>query len=237
MRERGQRVDTFGSLIDSLAADRTVVAPNFSGSGGTPDDGSPLALGALAEQVAGAASDAGLERFDLVGYSLGAAVAAKLAAARPHAVRSLLLLAGWVRSDVRTRFQFDLWQRLFEADKELFVRFAVHTGFGPAFFSNVDDATVEQTVEAFERIIARGTARQAELDAHVDLRADLRGIKVPTEVVGFTHDRMVPASDAHALAEGIEGAQYRQIDAGHLFPWEQPDGFAELITEFAARHP
>jgi 3-oxoadipate enol-lactonase len=231
----GDAATTFGPLVDSLSAHRQVVIPNLPGSGASRDDGDPLTLDALAAQVRAAARDAGLERYDMVGYSLGAAVAARVAASRPQAVGELLLIAGWVKSDLRTRFQFDLWRRLFETDSELFVRFAVHTGFGPALFDNVDEETLEQTVQGFKQIIAPGTARQAELDGRVDLSGDLAAVTAPTEVIGFTHDRMVPSAEARALAAAIAGARYTEIDAGHLFPWEQPDRFGELLTAFAKR--
>src|SRR5207248_11327193 len=60
----------------------------------------------------------GIERYHLSGYSLGAAAAAALAAEHGDRVRSLALVCGWARSGPRERLQFDVWQRLFAADRD-----------------------------------------------------------------------------------------------------------------------
>jgi pimeloyl-ACP methyl ester carboxylesterase len=59
------------------------------------DDGSTLCLQKLARQVREVAGTAGVHRFDLVGHSLGAAIAIELAATSPDLVRSLIVVAGF----------------------------------------------------------------------------------------------------------------------------------------------
>ncbi|MFX6819264.1 alpha/beta fold hydrolase, partial [Acinetobacter baumannii] len=88
-----------------------VIRPNYAGSGATRDDGGPLSVAGLAGQVLAAADAAGADRFDLLGFSLGAAVAAYLAGEQPGRVRKLILLAGFVSSaDTRLTTQFELWR-------------------------------------------------------------------------------------------------------------------------------
>src|SRR4051794_13458023 len=81
-------------LIDGLTGTRSrAIIPNFAGSGATVDHGGDLELSELVAQVDGAARHAGSEVYDIVGFSLGAVVAAQLAADRPERVRRMVLIA------------------------------------------------------------------------------------------------------------------------------------------------
>src|SRR5207248_9129818 len=86
----------------------------------------------------------GIERYHLSGYSLGAAAAAALAAEHGDRVRSLALVCGWARSGPRERLQFDVWQRLFAADRDLFTRYLFSVGMSPAVLEAAGEG-----VEAF----------------------------------------------------------------------------------------
>ncbi len=73
----------------------------------------------LARQVAAVAEAVGAPHVDLVGHSLGAAIATVLAAERPELVRTLTLVAGFLTADEpRLKLTFELWRRLIAADRE-----------------------------------------------------------------------------------------------------------------------
>jgi 3-oxoadipate enol-lactonase len=93
----------WGSVIPQLAAHRTVVTLDYSGTGETTGDGSALSLPTPARQVAAVAQAAGFERFDPVGHSLGAAVAVSLASERIRAVAHLHARARWTTGLRRRR--------------------------------------------------------------------------------------------------------------------------------------
>src|SRR5439155_11242532 len=65
----------------ALAARFRVVLPEYAGSGETPDPGRPLEVDDLVDQVAAVTDHLGLDRYHLGGWSLGAVVAAAVAAA------------------------------------------------------------------------------------------------------------------------------------------------------------
>jgi pimeloyl-ACP methyl ester carboxylesterase len=71
----GNSETSWGQLVGRLSESRIVVRPDYSRSGDTVDDGRQLTVAMLAAQVVAAAKRAGATPFDLVGYSLGAAVA------------------------------------------------------------------------------------------------------------------------------------------------------------------
>jgi pimeloyl-ACP methyl ester carboxylesterase len=231
----GDATTTWGPVVEALSDRFTLVAPNLPGSGTTPPMADPADLQAVAGQVVACARDAGLERFALAGYSLGAAVAAQLAADQPELVDSLLLVAGWVRTDPPMEFMLDLWRRLFAADRELFVRFVLHTGMSPEFFRRLNGFQLEGAVERFVSLLPDGVDCHLALDATVDLTAALPKIDAPTRVVGLTDDRIVPIHHARALAAGIDGADVAALPGGHLFPWEHPEAFLYEFERFAER--
>ena len=110
----------WGHLVDYFSGDHTVIRPNFAGSDETTDDGGDLTIEALAEQVAAAAEAATDGRVDLVGFSLGAVVAAAVAALRPDLVRRLVLVAGWIGpNDEYLRNLMTVWRRIAD-DTETF---------------------------------------------------------------------------------------------------------------------
>jgi 3-oxoadipate enol-lactonase len=230
----GDSESNWGHLVEHLAPHWTVVRPDYSGSGDTQDNGEPLTPTMLAAQVVAAAQAAGAVPFDLAGFSLGAAIAAFIAAEYPTLVRSLVLLAGFASSeDSRHKMQFELWHDLIHTDRRSMARFLLLTGFSPDFLSAMSDAAVTESIEStVSNNNWEGMARQVELDLTIDVRDQARRIAKPVLVIGCTHDHMVPAAHARQLAALIPGAKYTEMETGHLAPVEQPAKFVAILSEF-----
>lgn len=217
----------FGHLVDAFSGSHTVVLPDYAGSGETVDDGGPLTVGALAGQIAAAAEDAVDGRVDLVGFSLGAVVAAAVAATRPDLVRRLVLIAGWPdRDDARHQLAIDLWLRLERTDHDLFTRFLQLACFSAPFLSGLGEEGLAGLLAGAPPILP-GMRRHMELDLVADVTALLPRIAAPTLVVGLTRDFVVPVERARQLHEAIAGSRFAEIDSGHVVVFERP---AELVT-------
>jgi 3-oxoadipate enol-lactonase len=232
----GNSETNWSQVVGHLTEHRTVVRPDYSGSGETIDNGRPLTVAALAAQVVAAAEQAGAAPFDLVGFSLGAAVATYIAVEYPDFVRSVVLLAGFLSStDARQTMQFELWRDLIHTDRRAMAGFILITGFSPNFLSRLGHAGIS---EAVSEIIANnnweGMARQVELDLTIDVRDQAQHIAKPTLVIGCLHDHMVPSAHARELATLISGARYAEMTTCHLAPLEAPDEFARLVLDFLA---
>ena len=206
------------------------MAPDYSGSGGTVDHGGPLLLADLAAEIVAAADDAGLDRFHLVGHSLGSAIATQVAGTHPDRVLSLALHAGWVRTTPRMAAEFRYWKELLAADVSLFARMLPLMAFGPRYWS--DASGNEALVRDLASAITPGALRQIDVDAAVDLRPVLESVAAPTLVLASTHDRVIEPAQQQALLDGIAGARYAEIDAGHGAPAEDPAGFITRIAGF-----
>jgi pimeloyl-ACP methyl ester carboxylesterase len=221
--------------VTEAVTDRfTVVTPDYSGSGGTTDHGGPLTLADLADEVLAAAQHAGLDRFHLVGHSLGAVVATQLAATHPERVRSLGLHAGWAWTDTRMAAEFRYWLTLLRAETRptLFARMLPQIAFGPGYWARTTVEANEELVDQLVELIAPGTARHVEVDLAVDVRPLLGRVTAPTLVLASAHDQVVPAAQQQALLAAIPDARYAEIDAGHGAPAEDPAGFAAKLASF-----
>jgi 3-oxoadipate enol-lactonase len=215
-----------------LAERFTVICPEYSGSGQTVDPtDKPLEVADLAEQCLAAAADAGAERFHVAGWSLGAVVAVEMAARAPDRVRSLVPVNGWVKTDNRMRWTFDLWQRMIETSPDLFARYAFADGLTLASFQAFGTEGVEALVADTAAAFAPGSIRQMELDKWVDITDRLALVQAPTLVIGGIEDRWVDIIHSREMAEGIKGARLVELQCGHLVPTEQADELTRLLSE------
>jgi pimeloyl-ACP methyl ester carboxylesterase len=94
-----QSIDTIGPLLPGLAATRRVIAVELQGHGRTADVDRPLSYARMADDTAAALRHIDIERLDVLGYSLGGAVALELAIRHPHLVRKLVVASTCFSTD------------------------------------------------------------------------------------------------------------------------------------------
>ncbi|MFE6865530.1 alpha/beta fold hydrolase [Kitasatospora sp. NPDC057692] len=227
--------DNWGPLLDDLAAHRTVVAPDYPGSGDSPDEpGAAHSLDELADRLLAAADAEGLADFDLVGYSLGAAVAVRIATRHPGRVRSLLLLAGVAGGSRRLRLLADQTIAL-AAHPALLAGHSLAVGFGPSWVEALSEEEFAGLRAAMAAApVPAGLRWQFDLAGRADVRAELARVAVPTLVVSATEDGLVPPEQHRALARGIPGARLAELTAGHLPVVERLPELRDLLLGFLA---
>lgn len=231
----GDGRSSWAGLAPKLGDQRTLLMPSYSGSNGAwdagIDAGAPLTVELLARQVGAVADDAAADgTIDVIGFSLGAVVAAAYAAREPGRIRRLVLLAGWPTSaDARLQLGIRLWLHLHQTDPDAFVRLATTLAFSPAYISGIGEAGV---TELLRWQPSAGIRRQLELDLIVDLTAELPKITAPTLVIGCRQDQLVPVDNARALHRAIAGSRYLEIDSGHMAGIEQPEALVAALRGF-----
>ncbi|GAA2166855.1 alpha/beta fold hydrolase [Glycomyces lechevalierae] len=222
----------WGQLLDHFAATHTLVLPELSGTVHTVDDGAPLTVETLANQVIAVieAERAEGEPVDLIGFSLGGSVVAAVAALRPDLVVRLVTMAGFSRSD-HLGFQQSvrLWQSLAD-DPERFGRLAAVLAFSPGFLGAIDAPTLDFINAGM--VPDEGTLRHIDLDLRLDIRGLLPRVTAPTLVVGNAKDALVPVELTREIAHGIAGSEYVELDSGHVTFAEQPDAALKAVDDF-----
>jgi pimeloyl-ACP methyl ester carboxylesterase len=91
--------EMFGPILPALAATHQVIAVDLQGHGRTADIDRPLELGAMADDIAALIEHLGLDKPDLMGYSLGGGVAVHTARRHPELVRRLVAVSLNLRPD------------------------------------------------------------------------------------------------------------------------------------------
>ncbi len=220
----------------ALAADRRVITLDLPGFGRSAPVGAGFDLDAVAQRIArGLAARAISGPFDLVGHSLGGAVAVTLAARRPALVRRLVLvapagLAG--RSPVPGRLLGVGAEGLFAARRRLAPLTDLPWGRRLLLAFAADDGARLSPGQARAMVQASAPASRIsaamEAIAGVDLRALLTIAPAPLGLLWGERDRVVPPRLAQAIAAVRPDARLELIEhAGHVPMVEQPQAFAE----------
>lgn len=225
----------FGPLLDDLATTHTVVGPDYPGSGATPRSSEPLVLDDLADGLVRTAVDAGVERFAVLGYSLGTAVAVRIATRHPERVTGLVLTAGFAYPDNRMRLAAQVWRALLDhGDRELTARVLTLVAGGPTVDA-LSPSALDAAIKGLAAFLPPGSPEQVDLVASIDTRAELGRIAVPTLVVATTEDGLTGVGLSQELAAGIPGAELVEVAAGHGITTEAPGAWLAAIRSLLAR--
>ena len=91
--------EMFGAILPALAERHHVITPDLQGHGRTADIDRPIDIRLMADDIAALIDHLGLDRPDVVGYSLGGGVALQTAVRHPTKVRRLVTVSANVRRD------------------------------------------------------------------------------------------------------------------------------------------
>jgi pimeloyl-ACP methyl ester carboxylesterase len=114
---------------------------------------------------------------------------------------------------------------------EVALRRFIENAFGPT----PDQEQVERIMKHRLRTAQAPAAwaAQAAAGAAFDVWERVPEISMPTLVLTGLEDNVVDPRNSELLAERIPGAQLETFPgSGHLFFWEQPERFVEVVTEF-----
>ena len=92
-------IESMKPILDRLAEDRQVIAMESQGHGRTADIDRPITYEQMADDVAAAMVDLGIQQADVFGYSMGASTALQLAIRHPASVRRLVVASGSYRTE------------------------------------------------------------------------------------------------------------------------------------------
>jgi pimeloyl-ACP methyl ester carboxylesterase len=221
-------------FLERLSVHRHVIAPSIPGFLGA--DGHRL-LDDLADWVAATLDlleGAGLDGADLIGASVGGALAAEVAAFSRPTVDRLILISPY---------------GLCDPDEPVTDVFATKPGTQPELVSaNTEALTAALAAPEGDDDLAQELPillyRAQEAAARFvwpfgdrGLAKRLHRITAPTLLIWGTEDQVIPASYAKRFAEGIRGeAEICSIEgAGHTAEIDAPDAVADAILSFLSK--
>ncbi|MDT7669342.1 MAG: hypothetical protein QOC74_2125 [Pseudonocardiales bacterium] len=242
----GYRVATFdsrGVTADAGAAGATARAatPDAAADAVITDAVTTVTIEDMVGDAAALIEHLGGGPARVVGTSLGARVAQELALARPDLVRQVVAMAAHARLDplqrTLTRGEELLFDKAVELPAEYRAAVTAVLNLSPATLR--DESSVTDWLDVFELAgaptTAGGRAELAVSSRLTDRRAAYRAVSVPTLVVAFADDVMIPPYLSREVADAIPGARYAEVPAaGHFGYLERPDEVNRLLLEFFA---
>ena len=183
--------EMFGPILPILAAGHRVIAPDLQGHGRTADIDRPLDVRLMADDIAALIGQLGLDRPDVMGYSLGGGVALQLAVHHPELVGRLVIVSAHIRRDA--------------IDPALLAQQGQHTGAAAEFMHDTPMYQLYQRVaprpEDFGRLLDKIGSSMAE---DFDFSAEVAGLQVPTLIAAGDADMAPPSHyvEAFKLLDG-----------------------------------
>jgi 3-oxoadipate enol-lactonase len=223
-------------VVEPLTRRHRVITFDNRGIGESEKPPGPYTAAEMADDAVAVLDEHGVERADVVGTSLGGMIAQELALAHPERVDRLVLACttpGGVRA---APFPSHFLRLLAEApmhEPAVALRRFVENSLAPG----APAALVERI---YERRLANppdpaGWQAQAAAGTTYDGYDRVTRITAPTLIVHGTEDNVVATANAEILGSLIPNARVELLDGcGHLFFWEQPERFVELVEEFLA---
>lgn len=220
----------FGFIFPMLALRRRVIGVDFAPA---PPSRGPLELEDLRDQALAVVDEVCPGRpFAVCGYSLGAEVAATVAAARPDLVQSAVLAGGWLQPDAHQRLRNSVWRTLRREGSDALLDYMAFCAFSSAYLAGRTPEELERVRRRF--VLGELIDQHMRLAPTVDLTDVVADVTAPTLVVGASHDQMVPPRAVKRLFGAILGARYAEVASGHAMHTERPAELLRLIELFVS---
>ena len=231
----------WGPLATSLGERHRVVAPDLAGFGGSlPATPRPYGRAAWTAQALGLADALGLERFSVVGNSLGGAVALSVAHARPQAIDRVVAIGSLGARMALPPGLDRLWAATpGRAEARALLELLHHDP--SAVTTEAVDARLRAMLEPGPRAAFAALfppPRQRWVDDLALTGAELAAVTAPVLLVHGADDRVVPLDDgALALLGLLPDARLHVFGrCGHASPVERAAELRRLLTLFLESH-
>jgi pimeloyl-ACP methyl ester carboxylesterase len=172
--------EMFGPILPTLAERHQVIAVDLQGHGRTADIDRPIDIRLMADDTAALIDHLGLDKPDLVGYSLGGGVALQTAVKYPAKVRRLVAASANIRRDA--------------IYPEMLAQQGQVNAAAAEFMKDTPMYELYQRVaprpEDFPRLLDKMGESMAK---DFDFTEEVRGLQVPTLIVAADADMAPPS--------------------------------------------
>lgn len=215
-------------VLARLPAGRRAVAPDMRGRGRTRGPDSDYSIRSLAADTLAFADALGLERFDLVGHSLGSCVAIELAMSHPERLGSLAVVSpGWI-DGMPGAYAVPERQRQLKDDPAFLAMAlrAIVPGKDDELWRRILEEASTQRIEAALALLPSLTAWKP---------GDAVGtITVPRVVIAGANDAFTGGPNATRVAQALRCELVTMPGVAHGPMIEAPDEFSRILWEWLA---
>ena len=183
----------------------------------------------------------GLEKFSVIGHSMGGKMAWSLAASQPERVQALVLMApdGFPEAkDIGTKpYEVPAVTGLI---KYFLPKYLVRKSVEPAFAQAdaLNDALVNRYFDMLRAPGVRGAIlERSNQTIYTDPVPRLKTIKAPTLLIWGEQDQMIPSTNAQSYANVLPNSTTVLLPKlGHLLQEEQPEKGLTAVMQFLDGH-
>ncbi len=227
--EMGWAIPAERMFHEALSSGRTLVRYDRPGCGLSDAYEGPRTMSLELATIAAVIDAVGADRLDVLGWSLGAPVAAQWAAERPETVSRLVLYGGWATGG-------SLGDE--DSRRHLLGLLATHWGLGSdvltELFAPEADAGTRQSLARYQRAASSADTAVAllRLAYELDVSPSLRRVRAPTLVLHRRGDRAAPPGGGRMLAQAIPGAELVELEGRSHLP---ASGDAQSVVDQVRR--
>jgi len=194
--------DMFTALSPALAQNHQIIGVDLYGHGRTALTDRPIRFEQMADDIAGLIEQLGLEKADLLGYSLGGAVALQTAIRHPEYVNKLVVISTPFK---RTGWHPEMQTGMSSLAPEFFIGTPIHDAY----------ISVAPKPEDFSRFVAR---MKEAMSQDYDWTELVSALHTPTLIIAGDSDGLPPSHAVEffkLLGGGLQDAGW---NGEHLIP-------------------
>ncbi|MGW0881978.1 alpha/beta fold hydrolase [Streptomyces sp. NPDC002671] len=209
-----------------FAARRRVIRLDLRGHGESTGAG-VRTIAELAQDVLALLDHLGVERFVLVGHSMGGMISQTIALAHPERVERMVLVNSISRM-AYSRGRGLLMAASTLAPFKLFVAANIQRAFAPGYPREEVRAHIRSSADTPREVVMTLYGAMRDFDV-LDRVGEIR---TPTLMVHGYHDIQLPVQQMLRMAKAYPDAVVRIIDAGHELPVEKPAELTAAVDRF-----
>jgi len=219
-------------IVEPLARSRRVLFFDNRGVGESDKPEGPYTARSMADDALQVLDEAGVERADVLGASLGGMIAQEVAVLAPERADRLVLCCthpGLAHGLPMPAVTVRLFQEAAALPPDVALRRFVENALG----DDPPPALVDELVRRRLENPLDPAGWQAQAAAGTTFAGVEQPIRQPTLIVTGTADNVVDPGNADLLAARIPGSRVERLPGlGHLFFWEDADAFVRIVQEF-----
>lgn len=223
------------SLIEPSLTGLGLFIPDLAGHGDSTAPESGYDIDTLAQDVASLMERLGKFPDVIVGHSLGALIALRLASHDYGGKSRLVLLAGSLKPSLGDHPPISEWVSTISDPIDP----------GAAFFDYWYEGIQGLPVPYLHRLRMEAAAVRPQVWRRVfktlevcDLTEEARKLTAPTMTIAGTEDKLFGSRHRDALCQALPACKHVLLKGvGHNPHWEQPGKTAELISDFISENP
>jgi pimeloyl-ACP methyl ester carboxylesterase len=226
------------SFIEGLASSNELILIDNRGIGRSTDDGQPFDIAKLTDDAARVIETLGIERVNVLGWSMGGFIAQTLASHHPGRINKLILLSTAPGGADADRASAEVWSRLIDmsgtphqqARRLLSLLFP--GDIAESVYREFGDVVAAARAQLSPDLVNRQAAAIAAWHRS-STPNQLREINASVLIAAGMADVVVPPSNALKFVNAIPGAWLAQFNGGgHAFMAQYPRPLADLINSF-----